>query len=141
MKLQINITETTKEVIVEESCNLKELSTFMQVSFPDYYHEFKVVPKIIQNFGAPIIINPYTLPYYRQPWYGGFTTTESPFVGSAGLAPSVSTLNKGSYNVEVLMRGTEFNKSHTDTYVAGVDPFKTEGATIGEILVYKRDLT
>lgn len=112
MKIQINITPTTKEVVVEESCNLKELAAFMQVSFPEHYPEFKLVPKVIINQGTPIIINPYVTPYWRQPWYGnvnynsGTYTSNQSYVGDAGLAPAVNTLASGTYSVIVDMRNT-----------------------------------
>jgi hypothetical protein len=145
MKIQINITETSKEVIVEESCNLKELATFMQVSFPDYYHEFKVVPKIIQNWGTPYVINPYIVPYWKQPYYYGYDTITVNTNGAINLSssggthhidlnnPSITrTLNKGTYNVEVLMRETQYN--------AGTDPYKEEPST-GDTYIYKKDKT
>ena len=105
MKIQINITETSKEVIVEESCNLKELATFIQVSFPDHYPEFKIVPKVIKDYVKPYIINPYTSPYWQQPYYlyNPYPTT----AGSSNYPPSTTTkLVNGTYNVDVQMRQT-----------------------------------
>jgi len=99
MKIQINITDSVKEVIVEESCNLKELATFMQVSFPNHYHEFKIVPKVIRSTVSPIVINPYTSPYWNKPWYA---------TGGAGVTATTNPLS-GTYCIDLRMDRTSSN--------------------------------
>ena len=113
MKIQINITNTSKSVSVEENCNMKEFVEFMQTSFPTCWEEFQVSTQNIINYSSPIYVDRY-VPYWRQPWWGytggtvnlgntlTYSNSNSNSIPAAGntIVYNASNLHPGTYNVE-----------------------------------------
>lgn len=94
MRIQINITDTSKSISVEESCNLSELVDFMQTAFPENWKEFKVETKCVIHYSNPITIQPYW-PYWINPWYGNTGT-----IPLNGTTTNTAKLIPGQYNVD-----------------------------------------
>ena len=98
MKIQLDT--TAKQIKIEETVNLGELTEALERLLPNgVWKEFKLETHTSINWTNPIVIEPYRpynpnpYPWWQQPWITYGTSTD--------IEAKNYSLNSGTYNVEM----------------------------------------